>query len=171
MNPEAGNPVLNAPSIHAVRQFLSSKIKDALSSEDERHEAPSIRAVNEALDLINSDINHFKDDGQASTLSRQTILTFGLERGKYLITVRAEWTTNSYYEEPQKGTYRYLILAKNQTDFYTIASAPTGENDETTNCATFILDLPVDTTFTCDLYHDCPHIVQCWVEVDTMKLK
>ena len=171
MNPESANPTLNAPSIHSVRQFLSSKIIDALTSDNPRHDAPSIQAVNDALDQINSDINHFKDDDQASPLTRKTMLTFGLERGKYLITVRADWTTSNYYQEPQTGTYRYLILAKNAVDFYTIASAPTGENDETTNCATFILDLPVDTTFTCDLYHDCPHVVQCWVEVDTMKLK
>lgn len=171
MNPESANPTLNAPSIHSVRQYLSSKIIDALTSDNPRHDAPSIQAVNDALDEINSDINHFKDDGSAGTTTRTNILTFGLERGKYLITIRADWTTQVYYEEPALGTYRYLILAKNETDFYTIASAPTGENDETTNSATFILDLPVDTTFTCDLYHNSPHTVQCWVEADTMKLK
>ena len=171
MNPEAGNPRLNAPSINSVKRYLSAKIKNSLVSEDAKHEAPSIQAVNDALDEINSDINHFKDDGSAGTTNRTNILTFGLERGKYLITIRVDWTTQVYYQEPALGTYRYLILAKNELDFYTIASAPTGENDETTNCATFILDLPVDTTFTCDLYHDSPHGLQCWVEADTMKLK
>ena len=108
MNPEAGNPRLNAPSIKAVRQFLSQKIIDAMTSEDERHEAPSIRAVNDALAEINSDVNHFSGDKASNTLTRETVLSVGLERGWYIITVRCKWTSVVYYEQPQTGTFRKL---------------------------------------------------------------
>lgn len=171
MNPEAGNPVLNAPSIHAVRQFLGSKIKDALSSEDERHEAPSIRAVNEALGQINSDINHFSDQGSAFTLTRATILTVGLERGSYLMSVRCNCYTSTYYQEPTTGTFRKIFIDRNASPFKELGSAPANENEDTSLCATYILELSEDSTFTFDLYHDNQHPVECKVEVDTMKLK
>ena len=171
MNPEAGNPVLNAPSIHAVRQFLSSKIKDALSSEDERHEAPSIRAVNEALAQINSNINHFSGQGSAYTLTRSTILTVGLERGSYLMTVRCNCYTSTYYQEPATGTFRKIFIDRNASPFKELGSAVTNENEITTLSSSFILELAEDSTFTFDLYHDNEHPVECKVEVDTMKLK
>jgi hypothetical protein len=171
MNPEAGNPVLNAPSIHAVRQFLSAKIKDALSSEDERHEAPSIRAVNEALGQINSDINHFSGEGSAFTLTRATILTMGLERGSYLMAVRCNCYSSSYYQEPTTGTFRKIFIDRNASSFKELGSAVTNENEVTTISATFILELSEDSTFTFDLYHDNGHPVECKVEVDSMRLK
>lgn len=171
MNPEAGNPVLNAPSIHAVRQFLSAKIKDALSSEDERHEAPSIRAVNEALGQINSDIHHFSDEGSAFTLTRATILTMGLERGSYLMSVRCNCYSSVYYQEPSTGTFRKIFIDKNASPFKELGSAVTNENEVTTLSSSFILELSEDSTFTFDLYHDNVHPVECKVEVDTMRLK
>lgn len=171
MNPEAGNPVLNAPSIHAARQFLSQKIKDALSSEDERHEAPSIRAVNEALGQINSDINHFSGEGSAFTLTRSTILTVGLERGKYLMSVRCNCYTSTYYQEPTTGTFRKIFIDRNASSFKELGSAPANENEVTTISATFILELSEDSTFTFDLYHDNGHPVECKIEVDSMRLK
>ena len=171
MNPESGNPVLNAPSIHAVRTFLSSKIKDAMSSEDERHEAPSIRAVNEALGQINSDINHFSGEGSAFTLTRTTILTVGLERGSYLMAVRCNCYSSSYYQEPTTGTFRKIFIDRNASSFKELGSAPANENEDTTISATFILELSEDSTFTFDLYHDNSHPVECKVEVDTMRLK
>ena len=171
MNPEAGNPVLNAPSIHATRQFLSQKIIDAMSSDDERHEAPSIRAVNDALAEINSDVNHFSGMEASDTLQRETVLSVGLERGWYIISVRATWSLNVYYEQPQTGTYRKLIMEKNTSPWKELGCAPAPENEITTQCATYILHLDDDTTFTFDTYHDSPHFVQCTVEVDTMRLK
>lgn len=171
MNPESANPTLNAPSIHSVRQFLSQKIVDALTSDNPRHDAPSIQAVNDALDEINSDINHFSDDGQSWTLNRVNILTFGLERGKYLITIRCQWTLPFYYEQDALGTFRKLYIDKNTSPFYEIGSAPANEHEITSNSVSFIVDLPVDTTFTCDTYHDSPHEVFCYVQADTMRLK
>lgn len=171
MNPESGNPVLNAPSIHAVRQFLSSKIKDALSSEDERHEAPSIRAVNEALGQINSDIHHFSADGYAYSLTRNTVLEMGLERGSYLMFVRCQCFSNAYYQEPSTGTFRKLWIDKNTAPFKYIGSAVTNENEVTTLSSSFILELSEDSTFRFDLYHDNTNPVDCHIEVDTMKLK
>lgn len=171
MNPESGNPVLNAPSIRAVRTFLSEKIKDALTSDNPRHEAPSIRAVNEALDEINSDINHFSDQGTAYTLTRATILTVGLESGKYLMAVRCNCYSSVYYQEPATGTFRKIFIDKNASPFKELGSAVTNENEDTTLCATYILELSEDSTFTFDLYHDNSHPVECDVEVDTMRLK
>ena len=171
MNPEAGNPRLNAPSIKAVRQFLSQKIIDAMTSDDERHEAPSIRAVNDALSEINSDVQHFSGDEASSTLNRETVLSVGLERGWYIISVRATWTLNVYYEQPQTGTFRKLFIERNTSPWKGLGCAPAPENETTTQCATYILHLDNDTTFTFDTYHDSPHFVQCFVEVDTMRLK
>lgn len=171
MNPEAGNGELNAPSINSVKRYLSSKIKDAMSSEDESHEAPSIRAVNEALGQINSDINHFSADGYAYTLTRNTVLEMGLERGAYLMTVRAHCYSRAYYSEPTTGTFRKIWIDKNTSPFKYIGSAVTNENEYTTLSETFILDLSEDSTFTFDLYHDNEHPVDCHIEVDTMRLK
>lgn len=172
MNPEAGNPRLNAPSIKAVRQFLSQKIIDAMTSEDERHEAPSIRAVNDALAQINSDVNHYYGDEASATLTRQNVLTVGLERGLYLMSVRVRWSSIVYYQEPTIGTFRKLYIEKNASPFEELGSAPAlDENALTTNGATFILNLSDDSTFTFETYHDNSHSVTCWVEVDTLRLK
>ena len=171
MNPEAGNPRLNAPSIKAVRQFLSQKIIDAMTSDDERHEAPSIRAVNEALAEINSDVNHFSGTETALPLTTETILTVGLERGWYIISVRAMWTSNVYFEQPQTGTYRRLSIEKNTSPWKELGCAPAPENEYTTTSATYILHLDTDTTFDFNAYHDNPHGCECTVEVDTMRLK
>ena len=172
MNPEAGNPVLNAPSIHATRQFLSQKIIDAMISEDERHEAPSIRAVNDALAQINTDINHYSGDEASATLTRQNVLTVGLGRGLYLMSVRVRWSSVVYYQEPTIGTFRKLYIEKNTSPFEELGSAPAlDENAMTSNSATFILNLSDDSTFTFETYHDNSHSVTCWVEVDTLRLK
>ena len=171
MNPEAGNPRLNAPSIKAVRQFLSQKIIDALHSDDEAHEAPSIRAVNDALAEINSDVNHFSGMEYSSTLQRETVLSVGLERGWYIMSVRATWTLNVYYEQPLTGTFRRLIIDDGFGNVENLGCAPAPENEYTTQCATFILHLDRDKTYTFDTYHDSPHYVQCRVKVDTMRLK
>lgn len=171
MNPESGNPFLNAPSINAVKRFLSSKIINSMSSEDEAHEAPSIKAVNDALAEINSDINHFSGEGGSFDLTRSTVLTVGLERGQYLISVRVWWYVSTYFQEPTTGTFRKLYIEKNTAPFKELGSAPANENEYTSNGATFILNLPEDTTFTFDTYHDNSHYVQCRVEVDSMRLK
>lgn len=171
MNPEAGNPTLNAPSINSVKRYLSAKIKNSLVSEDAKHEAPSIQAVNDALDEINSDINHFSGEGFAFTLTRATILTMGLERGKYLMSVRCDCYSSVYYQEPTTGTFRKIFIDRNASPFKELGSAPANENEDTTICATYILELSEDSTFTFDLYHDNVHPVQCKVEVDSMRLK
>lgn len=171
MNPESANPTLNAPSINSVRQFLSQKIIDALHSDNPRHEAPSIQAVNDALDEINSDINHFSGEGFAFTLTRATILTMGLERGKYLMAVRCDCYVSQYFQEPTTGTFRKIYIDKNASPFKELGSAPANENEDTSLCATYILELSEDSTFTFDLYHDNVHAVECKVEVDTMRLK
>ena len=171
MNPEVGNPRLNAPSIKAVRQFLSQKIIDALTSDDERHEAPSIRAVNDALAEINSDVNHFSGDKASNTLTRETVLSVGLERGWYIITVRCKWTSVVYYEQPQTGTFRKLYIEKNTSPFDELECAPAPENEYTTTSSTYILHVDEDSTFTFETYHDSSHYVTCYVDVDTMRLK
>lgn len=172
MNPESGNPFLNAPSINAVKRFLSSKIINSMSSEDDAHEAPSIRAVNDALSQINSDVNHYSGDEASSTLTRKNVLTVGLERGLYLMAVRVRWSSVVYYQEPTIGTFRKLYIGKNTSPFEELGSAPAlDENAMTSNSATFILNLSDDSTFTFETYHDNSHSVTCWVEVDTLRLK